>query len=141
MITLNSNQVKRKLIETLPYAELMMLDANYLVPTSKWLTGTFSADLWENFMALGIRYSEQRCDCDNYALLAQALANTSHNRSTSEGAGLAFGVLFLKSFDFGHVMNIAIVDESLDLVIYEPQTRRITPLTQEIIECATFVLL
>ena len=111
-----------------PALEIICLDYNYAVPSRHYVETILTDDMQKNFKALGLQYTEESFDCDNFALLTHALAQTAHHRTVGKVAcGLSLAVvMYMPLAASGHMMNLVIVDSPSQVKVYEPQTGKLS---------------
>ncbi len=113
-------------------------DGKYLIPTLRWIENDFSKGLWQFQNEMGIStWSAESNDCDKFAIAASFYAkwlnHSSPNRNIA--AGLAIGELYYLKGGVngqGHAINfiVTLVGDSLQIVFYEPQLRRVVSLSE-----------
>lgn len=126
---------------------IVLADANYSLPSERWLTGKFRQTLedLQGWMRVQV-YKDEANDCDDFAKLAAGLASACHNRGRAE-TGLAFGTFWYQSIRVGgyHAINVALVKRGKRVVpfFFEPQLLGIPEETLELkeIESCTLALL
>ena len=135
---LTESDIKRILLAdgvAVGHAGDSFVDFYYLRPTLRWIIGPFAYALSEFQKVLETaKYHPESNDCDNYARLAAAFAQTLHNRTERYGqmdSALAFGEFFYTHRDGGrHVCNVAIVDDDKP-IYFEPNGCRVVELTAD----------
>lgn len=126
-----------------PTLEVLCLDYNYAVPSRHYVEKVLAEDMKNNFNALGIVYTEESADCDNFAMLTHALAQAAHHRTVKGTSGLALAVVIYRPLaTSGHVMNLVIVDSPPKVKLYEPQTGILSDINVSFAEmCSTLVVI
>lgn len=116
----------------------VLADAKYLLPTKRWIEQDFSSGLWQFQTEMGIStWVADANDCDKFSNAASFYAKwlnySTANRNVS--AAIAIGELYYFIGGYsnkGHAINFFIIlgnDGQLQMVCYEPQTRKIVTLT------------
>lgn len=122
-------------------------DSEYAHPTENWFYGSFASALKTLFFQLNLTlWKAEENDCDDFARLAAAFAQSLHARTKSKRPGTALAVgefWYDRSSPDGpqaHAVNCAIVyDGDYKLLFLEPQTqKRITLSQQEIASCSAY---
>jgi len=107
-----------------PSRAVLVGDAYYSIPTHEWISGPFANWFGQALTALGIRYENERHDCEDFARLCAWAASHCHAKTPGASeSGLAFGELWIASH--AHAINFAVHqgrgDDTLEVVCYEPQ--------------------
>jgi hypothetical protein len=110
-------------------------DGFYALPMRSWVADQFSVALKLNIFSLGLRFSSEDWDCDDYAKYAWGLASICHGRTLDHPkSAIAFGVYIYYVIPTDprscHAINF-FFDENLKLTFYEPQNQTIITLTNE----------
>lgn len=119
----NSDVSNALLAAGVPDRALFLGDTFYALPTERWITGPFSESFTRVLSGMGIKYTEESHDCENFAQLCAWFAAHCHAETPgSPTSGLAFGELWVASLS--HAINFAVHRDdagSLYVKCYEPQ--------------------
>lgn len=108
-------------------SSISLSDEFYAIPTEESIQG-FGKRYGKFLFDAGVNvWSEEVWDCDDFALLAKALANLDNGiwrQKTGNDVGLAFGIAWVSMKEGGHAINMAIGQNDAGLFevhYYEPQ--------------------
>lgn len=145
---LHSTDVLRILSERYgtPPRGILVLDAEYRVPTARWLDDTFARAFRKNLFEAGISdYGINRNDCDKFGRHAASQAAMMHARTPGAGeTGLAFGwLIYTRDAGGCHELNCclqAIRGQYVRVVEWEPQTQRRVELSRSELQTVEVVI-
>lgn len=121
-----SAEVLRKALvaKGIPPQAIVLMDEEYYLPPSSWITKDLAASLNKFLFDTGFKYTADRFDCNHFTKTACAIADWCWQETKgAPEAALAFGLFGFASQ--GHVICVALdegPDPNLPLVsFYEPQ--------------------
>jgi len=109
----------------IPYHKIFVSDANYSIPTKKWVTRNYKKYFRRKMGAdttLGMVWKEKH-DCDNFATAYRMFMQALHSKQPGKsGESIAVAeIWFMQGGVGGHAINMVIVDDYQPLFI-EPQS-------------------
>lgn len=136
---MKGQDLKNTVVEAgLTKAKVHFTDANYALPTSKWLLTSFYDYFLKWLSQNDLTEWRLKFDCDNFACLYYAFAHACHTKSNRKEEGIAVGEMWYEPGNGGaHAINIACTEKG---VIYiEPQTGKEVELTEPEKESCWFI--
>lgn len=113
---------------------IFLNDSNYVAPHSSWLLGEYDSWFSSVIETLGLAYSTDMWDCDDFADLYSSLARICHRKT--KGAlidhGLPVGIIHFQQANGGGHAVVAAFTSDKGLLFIEPQLRaNVVPMTKE----------
>lgn len=141
---MESQLIVKLIRETFPSARAFVADADYAVPTERWLVGSFYRNLREWFAQEGIEKWTPDNDCDDFAARYRVFASICHARSgRKKEQGIAVGEIFyqIDNGGGGHAINCAVIyeNEKPRIICIEPQNGRRVELSPSELSSCWFV--